>query len=325
SCILCIFIYFFERHRLDRYCLEPSLEYEKMKTIDKEYEHFNKDQMFSFQSKLAEYKREIETQMEASMNAKLHHFKEVEIAKVRLEEKSKFHKEFDNLKRELERNYEMKAKALMEREKNAIEGLQKHKEIEEKDIYMQRQSTLKDIESLRNRENELRMRMEAFENYQLELKEEFIKRTEKLTENENRNRVETARMQQESAALNARSEEHSRTCAKLKQLQISLLTQQKDLLRERLESTSDYPSLRRERTELQGQMQLLKKQLEEIREENRRLHAGEGKPAHPLLLLLRALCLHALLLAYSIRNNLNKEILRNVIASLNFLIYFSFQ
>uniref|UniRef100_A0A3P9L780 OFD1 centriole and centriolar satellite protein n=1 Tax=Oryzias latipes TaxID=8090 RepID=A0A3P9L780_ORYLA len=307
---------------------------EKMKTIDKEYEHFNKDQMFSFQSKLAAYKREIETQMEASMNAKLHHFKEVEMAKVRLEEKSKFHKEFDNLKRELERNYEMKAKALMEREKNAIEGLQKHKEIEEKDMYMQRQSTLKDIESLRNRENELRMRMEAFEktcqihaekvktaeelmrrrelavktmedtyeqklknelsSYQLELKEEFIKRTEKLTENENRNRVETARIQQESAALNARSEEHSRTCAKLKQLQadldtaqqqISLLTQQKDLLRERLESTSDYPSLRRERTELQEQMRLLKKQLEEVREENRRLHAEMATPSKEQLAL----------------------------------------
>ncbi|XP_023806994.1 oral-facial-digital syndrome 1 protein isoform X1 [Oryzias latipes] len=307
---------------------------EKMKTIDKEYEHFNKDQMFSFQSKLAAYKREIETQMEASMNVKLHHFKEVEMAKVRLEEKSKFHKEFDNLKRELERNYEMKAKALMEREKNAIEGLQKHKEIEEKDMYMQRQSTLKDIESLRYRENELRMRMEAFEktcqihaekvktaeellrrrelavktmedtyeqklknelsSYQLELKEEFIKRTEKLTENENRNRVEAARIQQESAALNARSEEHSRTCAKLKQLQadldtaqqqISLLTQQKDLLRERLESTSDYPSLRRERTELQEQMQLLKKQLEEVREENRRLHAEMATPSKEQLAL----------------------------------------
>lgn len=32
---------------------------------------------------------------------------------------------------------------------------------------MQRQSTLKDIESLRYRENELRMRMEAFEKYDL--------------------------------------------------------------------------------------------------------------------------------------------------------------
>ncbi|RVE57921.1 hypothetical protein OJAV_G00204060 [Oryzias javanicus] len=307
---------------------------EKMKTIDKEYERFNKDQMFSFQSKLAAYKGEVEAQMEAAMNAKLQHFKDVEIAKVRLEEKLKFHKEFDNLKRDLERNYEMKAKALMEREKNAIEGLQKQKEIEEKDMYMQRQSTLKEIETLRNRENELKMRMEAFEKtcqihaekvktteellrrrelavktmedtyeqklknelsrYQLELKEEFIKRTEKLTENESRNKVETARIQQESAAVDARLEEHSRACAKLKQLQaeldtaqqqISLLTQQKELLRERVESTSDYPSLRRERAELQGQTQLLKKQLEDVREENRRLHAEMATPSKEQLAL----------------------------------------
>ena len=32
---------------------------------------------------------------------------------------------------------------------------------------MQRQSVLKEIETLRNRENELRMRMEAFEKYTL--------------------------------------------------------------------------------------------------------------------------------------------------------------
>lgn len=59
------------------------------------------------------------------------------------------------------------------------------------------------------------------------------------------------------------------------QQQISLLTQQKELLRERLESTGDYPSLKRDKVELQGQLQLLKKQLEEAQEENRQLRAGE--------------------------------------------------
>lgn len=59
----------------------------------------------------------------------MQHFKEVEIAKVRMEEKRKFHQEFDKLKQELERNYEMKAKALMEREKNAIDRLQKQQEV----------------------------------------------------------------------------------------------------------------------------------------------------------------------------------------------------
>lgn len=59
------------------------------------------------------------------------------------------------------------------------------------------------------------------------------------------------------------------------QQQISLLTQQKELLRERLETMSDYPGLKREKAELQGQLRLLKKQLEEAQEENRLLHAGE--------------------------------------------------
>lgn len=58
------------------------------------------------------------------------------------------------------------------------------------------------------------------------------------------------------------------------QQQIFLLTQQKELLRERMESMSDYPHLTKEKAELQGQLQLLRKQLEEAQEENRLLHAG---------------------------------------------------
>lgn len=60
----------------------------------------------------------------------MQHFKDVEIAKVRMEEKRRFHQEFDKLKQELERNYEMKAKALIEREKNAIDRLQKQQEVD---------------------------------------------------------------------------------------------------------------------------------------------------------------------------------------------------
>lgn len=59
----------------------------------------------------------------------MQHFKDFEIAKVRMEEKETFHKEFDKLKKELERSYEMKAKALMYREKNAIDRLQKQQEV----------------------------------------------------------------------------------------------------------------------------------------------------------------------------------------------------
>ncbi|XP_030613554.1 centriole and centriolar satellite protein ofd1 isoform X2 [Archocentrus centrarchus] len=307
---------------------------EKMKMIDQEYRGLSYNEVFPLQSQLAAYRKDIELQMEAEMNSKMQHFKDVEIAKVRMEEKSKFHKEFEKLKQELERTYEMKAKTLMDREKNAIDRLQKQQEIEEKNVYMQRQSVLKEIETLRSRENELRMRTEAFEKtcqihkekvktteellrrrelavktmedtydqrlknelsrYQLELKEEFIKRTEKLTESENRNKVETARIQKEAAAVNARMEDHSRACSELKRLQIKLdtahqqiilLTQQKELLRERMESMSDYPHLTKEKAELQGRLQLLKKQLEEAQEENWLLHADLGKPSKEQLAL----------------------------------------
>ncbi|CAJ1079492.1 oral-facial-digital syndrome 1 protein [Xyrichtys novacula] len=309
---------------------------EKMKMIDKEYESvdYTSDKWFSFQSNLAAYRRETEAQMQAEMNTKMQHFKDVEIAKVRMEEKAEYHKEVDKLKQEQERVFEMKTRALMEREKNAIERLQKQQEIEEKNAYMQRQSVLKDMETLRNRESELRMKMEAFEKtcqiheekvktteellrrrelavrtmedtydqrlkndltrYQLELKEDFNKRTEKLTESENRNRVETARIQKESAVIDSKLEEHSRACSELRRLQaeldtaqqqISLRTQQKELLGEKLESMNDYPSLKRERAELQGQLRLLKKQLEEAQEENRFLHADLGKPSKEQLAL----------------------------------------
>lgn len=60
----------------------------------------------------------------------MQHFKDVEIATVKMEEKGTFHKEFDKLKHELERAYELKAKALMEREKNAIDRLQKQQEVD---------------------------------------------------------------------------------------------------------------------------------------------------------------------------------------------------
>lgn len=125
----------------------------------------------------------------------------MEIAKVKMEEKEKSRKEILELRQDMERTFELKAEALINREKNAIDRLQKQQEvhgtlfskhwsyihwfhchlvlylahaaficfcsscfqIEEKDVYMQRQAVLKEIEIVRNRETELRLRNEAFE------------------------------------------------------------------------------------------------------------------------------------------------------------------
>lgn len=85
--------------------------------------------------------------------------------------------------------------------------------------------------------------------FQLELKDDFMRRTEKLVENENKNKgqylnyciikdklvdvlhhvfyfsVETARIQKESAAIDAKQREHSRACSELKRLQVQQTTQ----------------------------------------------------------------------------------------------------
>lgn len=60
---------------------------------------------------------------------KLEHFKEVEIAKIKMEEKAQTQKEISELRHELERTHQAKSEALISREKNAIERLQKQQEV----------------------------------------------------------------------------------------------------------------------------------------------------------------------------------------------------
>uniref|UniRef100_A0A671T3B8 Uncharacterized protein n=1 Tax=Sinocyclocheilus anshuiensis TaxID=1608454 RepID=A0A671T3B8_9TELE len=309
---------------------------EKLQLIDEEYEvlRHRGDRWASVEAKLAEYRKEIQEQAQVELKAKLQHFMEVEIAKVKRDEKEASRREILELRRDMERTFELKSEALMSREKNAIERLQKSQEIEEKEIYAQRQALLKEIESVRSREIELKQRMEAFDKtcklheekvktmddllrrrelsvktmedtfdqklkselakYQLELKEDYAKRTEKLTENENRIKEETVRLQKESAVIDAKAEEHERSLSEVKRLlmelessrsQASLLAQQNELLRERLENMSDYPALKRDTQELQTHIRLLKQQLEEKRQEKQRLRQELSAPSKEQLAL----------------------------------------
>uniref|UniRef100_A0A674IS05 OFD1 centriole and centriolar satellite protein n=1 Tax=Terrapene triunguis TaxID=2587831 RepID=A0A674IS05_9SAUR len=137
----------------------------KLQLIDEQFaDIYPQHQKFeSLEVKLIEYRKEIEDQLQAEMSEKLQHFKEVEIAKIRIEERAQCQKEVSDLRREFERTNQAKSEALIAREKNAIERLQKQQEIEAKEVYTQRQSLLKDIEMIRTREAELKQRIEGFE------------------------------------------------------------------------------------------------------------------------------------------------------------------
>ncbi|XP_067300804.1 centriole and centriolar satellite protein ofd1 isoform X5 [Pseudorasbora parva] len=309
---------------------------EKMQLIDEEYEELRVrgDRWGSVEAKLAEFRKEIQEQAQVELNTKLQHFMEVEMAKVKREEKESSRREIVELRRDMERTYEMKSEALMSRERNAIERLHKQQEIEEKEIYAQRQAVLREIESVRSRETELKQRTEAFDKtcklheekfktvedllrrrelsvknmedsfehklkseivkYQLELKDDYTKRTETLTEQEKRIKAETLRLQKESAIIDAKAEEHERRLSEVNHLQMeldsarsqaSLLAQQNKLLREKLENMSDYSGLKREAQELQTHIRLLKQQLEEKHLENQTIRQELSVPSEEHLAL----------------------------------------
>ncbi|NWX18832.1 OFD1 protein, partial [Aegotheles bennettii] len=303
---------------------------EKFQLIDEQFaDSYPQHQKYeSLEVKLHEYRQEIENQLQTEMCQKLEHFKEVEIAKIKMEEKAQTQKEISELRRELERTHQAKSEALISREKNAIERLQKQQEIEAKEVYAQRQSLLKDIEVVRTREVELKQRIEAFEvtqklqeeknkaidealrrrevavknieetydqklktellKYQLELKEEYIARSNRITEDEKKNKEKAMLLREEAIAVNSKKEELKQAISRTKELeldlesvkaQVLLVNKQNQLLTEKLKEVSDYPLLKEEKLELQVQNKLLRQQLDETRSENQHLRDKLSQPS----------------------------------------------
>uniref|UniRef100_F7E1B2 Uncharacterized protein n=1 Tax=Ornithorhynchus anatinus TaxID=9258 RepID=F7E1B2_ORNAN len=302
---------------------------EKLQLIDEQFADIypQRHKAESLEAKLAEYKKGIEEQLQTEMSQKLNHFKEVEIAKIRMEEKRRSQKEISQLRHEFEKTHQAKSEALLSREKNAIERLQKHQEIEAKEVYAQRQDLLKDIEIVRGREAELKQRIEAFElaqrlqeeknksvddalrrrelsvkniedtyeqklknellKYQLELKEEYTIRSNRITEEERKNKGDLFILLQIYDKYPATTLWYLLSnvliCLQLEldsvKAQVLVLTKQNHLLTEKLRETTDYPLLKEEKLEFQMQNKLLKQQLEEIRNENLHLQNRLTQPS----------------------------------------------
>ncbi|XP_040280863.1 oral-facial-digital syndrome 1 protein isoform X2 [Bufo bufo] len=306
---------------------------EKLKFIDEQFEEMypKRSKFESLEGKLSEYRREVEQQLRQEMSQKFQHFKDVELAKIKLEERERSQKEISDLRRELEKTYQLKCEGLVSREKNAVERLQRQQEIESKEVYAQRQTLLKEIETVRNREMDLRQRIEAFElaqrlqeeknrsvnellrkreldvkniddtfqqklkaellRYQIELKEEYFKKTQKANEDERRNREEAARLREDTIVINMKKQDLEQAVSRTSQLQVevdtlkaqlSLVTQQNQNLSEKLREFAAYPLIQQEKLELQAQIRLLKQQIEELQREN---HILREKTSTELLTL----------------------------------------
>ncbi|XP_016058429.1 PREDICTED: oral-facial-digital syndrome 1 protein isoform X2 [Miniopterus natalensis] len=286
----------------------------------------------SLEMKLNEYKREIEQQLQAEMHERLKHFKNTEIVKIKMEEKRKSEKELAKFWNDVERTCQAKSEALLSREKMSLERIQKHQEMETKEIYTQRQLLLKDIDLVRGREEELKQRIEAFDmaqrlqqeknksmadalrrrelniksmeetydqklkseilKFQLELKDDYIARTNRLVEEERKNKEKAILLQEQLIAVNSKREELYHSANRVKELELELeslkaqslaITRQNHLLNEKIREMSDYLLLKQEKLELQAQNKLLKQQLEESRNENLRLLNRIAQPSPELI------------------------------------------
>uniref|UniRef100_A0A8C5VBW8 OFD1 centriole and centriolar satellite protein n=1 Tax=Microcebus murinus TaxID=30608 RepID=A0A8C5VBW8_MICMU len=273
---------------------------EKLQLIDDQFAgaYPQRPKLESLEIKLNEYKREIEQQLRDEMCQKLKYFKDTEIAKVKMEEKRKYEKELAEFRNEFEKAFQAKSEALISREKNTLERIQKHQEIETKEIYAQRQLLLKDMDLLRSREAELKQRVEAFELYQLELKDDYIVRTNRLIEDERKNKEKAIHLQEELIAINSKKEELNQSVNHMKELELELeavkaqslaVTKQNHMLNEKVKEMSDYSLLKEEKLELQAQNKLLKQQLEESRNENLCLLNRLAQPAPELVVFQKEL------------------------------------
>uniref|UniRef100_A0A8C0JNV5 OFD1 centriole and centriolar satellite protein n=1 Tax=Canis lupus dingo TaxID=286419 RepID=A0A8C0JNV5_CANLU len=313
---------------------------EKLQLIDDQFADASpqRPKLESLEIKLNEYKKEIEQQLQAEMCHKLKYFKDTEVAKIKMEEKRKAEKELAKFRNQFEQALRAKSEAFISRERLALERIQKHQEIETKEIYAQRQLLLKDIDLLRGREAELKQRIEAFElaqrlqeeqnksitdalrkrelniksieesydqklknellKYQLELKDDYIARTNRLIDDERKNKEKAIHLQEELSAINSKKEELNHSVNRVKELELELesvraqclaITNQNHLLNEKVKEMSDYSLLKEGKLELQAQNRLLKQQVEDSRNENLRLLNHIAQPSPELVVFQKEL------------------------------------
>jgi oral-facial-digital syndrome 1 protein len=173
-----------------RYGPVTSLE-EQFAKVDAHYTSAQDTQLLrlgAVEERILCYQRQLEERSRTELNMMMARFRETELAQARVMEREQSRREIDNIRREMERNYQAKFDALRDRERQAVEQLQRQQEIAEKETYTQRQTLLEEIEALKQRDIQLR-RQHDIDNREKALWEEKLKAREDLA----RQREETAR------------------------------------------------------------------------------------------------------------------------------------
>ncbi|XP_014666830.1 PREDICTED: uncharacterized protein LOC106808581 [Priapulus caudatus] len=139
--------------------------HEKLRIVDAHYDGRKSEErgvwMTSVEDRILSFQRQLEERSRSELQLEVARFKEMELTQMRLLEQEKCRKELGNARREMEILYQSKCDALATREKNLAEQIQKEQEMLSKDAYAQRQKILEEIDTLRERETQMRRETEG--------------------------------------------------------------------------------------------------------------------------------------------------------------------
>jgi len=155
---------------------------QKLKTLDRHYLELsdNFSGKLTFEEKIIGYQSKLEEKSKAELAKKvtkgnlcvimviglnlflfkLSEFKEIELSRMRIEEREKLRLELQSYRLEMEQKYQKRHDALKQKE-NSFDSILNHKrELEEREIFIQRQHLLDEMKQLREKENDMKKNFE---------------------------------------------------------------------------------------------------------------------------------------------------------------------
>ena len=111
-------------------------------------------------------------------------FKEIELARMRMEEREKLRLDMQSFRSELESTYQIRNESLNQREKSFDELMKQRRELEERELFIQRQHLLDEIKDLRRQEAEFKHSIELQTEKSNQINEKYQKLEDDLKKRE---------------------------------------------------------------------------------------------------------------------------------------------
>ena len=106
------------------------------------------------------YKKEVEARYQNDLQTQIRRLKEFELSRIRMEEADRYREKMENFRQEMETMHLEKVKELKQREENAMDRIKSRESELEKAAYAHRQHVLKDEETMRYREQDIKKTVE---------------------------------------------------------------------------------------------------------------------------------------------------------------------